>query len=214
MKICGGDTEAGIVVGNAYDKYGSGNPVVRRIMRGYEQALCELIRRANPHSIHEVGCGEGYWVWRWTDQGIATRGTDFSLKAIELAQENAVEKNLPDDIFNVRNVYDLHPDQDGADLVACCEVLEHLERPEEALRALRSVARPFLLLSVPREPLWSLMNIARGKYLSEFGNSPGHIHRWSRKAFIRLVSGYFDVVEVRYPIPFTIVLCSLPSSKN
>ena len=36
MKISNGFAEQGIVVGNTYDKYGSSNPIVRRIMRGFD----------------------------------------------------------------------------------------------------------------------------------------------------------------------------------
>ena len=41
-------SEDGIVTGNTYDKYGSSNPVVRRLMSGFERALDELFdaRRA------------------------------------------------------------------------------------------------------------------------------------------------------------------------
>ncbi len=52
MKITGGATERGVVVGNVYDKYGSRNPLVRRIMRGFAGALDALLARAGPRSIH------------------------------------------------------------------------------------------------------------------------------------------------------------------
>ena len=38
----------GIVTGNTYDKYGSTNPVVKRLMAGFESALAELFERAAP----------------------------------------------------------------------------------------------------------------------------------------------------------------------
>ena len=46
----------------------------------------------------------------------------------------------------------LDPAADSAELVVCCEVLEHLEHPEAALATLASLARPWLIASVPREP--------------------------------------------------------------
>mgnify|MGYP001222751036 CR=1 FL=1 len=207
MKIAGGITERGVIAGNTYDKYGSHNPVVRWVMRGFELALDELIGKVNPRSIHEVGCGEGYWVLRWSERGILVRGSDFSSKVIELAQANAMDRGLSRHLFRTCSIYDLKPEQDAAELVVCCEVLEHLERPEDGLMALQTIARPYLITSVPREPLWSVLNMARGKYLTDFGNTPGHIQRWSRRAFIRLVSHYFDVLEVRTPLPWTMLLC-------
>ena len=214
MKISGGITEQGMVIGNTYDKYGSHNPIVRWIMRGFESSLDSLIKKVNPNSIHEVGCGEGYWVLKWSEQGIFVRGSDFSNKVIDLAKSNATEKNLSIDIFKACSIYDLNPEQDSAELVVCCEVLEHLERPIDGLIALRSIASPYLIISVPREPLWSALNIVRGKYLTDFGNTPGHIQRWSQQAFIDLVSRYFDILETHAPVPWTMLLCRVPEKKR
>ena len=58
-------SEDGIVTGNTYDKYGSTNPVVRRLMGGFERDLDELFERAAPQSLLDVGCGEGVLVHRW-----------------------------------------------------------------------------------------------------------------------------------------------------
>ena len=207
MKISGGATERGVVVGNVYDKYASRNPLVRRIMRGFAGALDGLVARARPRSIHEVGCGEGYWVLRWSAQGIDARGSDFSEEAIRLARTNAAGRGLDASSFAVRSIYELDAARDAAELVVCCEVLEHLERPQDALRVLQRVARGHLIVSVPREPVWRLLNMARGKYLARLGNTPGHVQHWSTGAFLRLVRGYFDVVEVRTPLPWTMALC-------
>ena len=207
MKISAGMTEQGIVVGNLYDKYSSRNPIVRRIMRGFHEALDGLVRETAPDGIHEVGCGEGYLVLQWNRTGLPARGSDFSGKVIDLARANARSEDLPADLFDVRSVYDLEPGHDSADLVVCCEVLEHLEDPDLALRKLQRVTERFLIVSVPREPLWSILNMTRGEYWSDFGNTPGHIQRWSRQSFIELVSQYFAVDTVLSPLPWTMLLC-------
>ena len=49
----------GTVTGNTYDKYGSTNPVVRRLMAGFERTLDELLRQGARESLLDVGCGEG-----------------------------------------------------------------------------------------------------------------------------------------------------------
>lgn len=207
VKISGGAKENGIVFGNAYDKYGSRNPVVRWIMGGFELALSELVAKTSPTAIHEVGCGEGYWVLRWNEQGLQAKGCDFSTRVIELARENAVGRGLSTSLFETRSIYDLVASQDSADLVVCCEVLEHLEHPEAGLQALQRIVGRHLIVSVPNEPLWSVLNLARGKYITHWGNTPGHIQHWSKDSFIRLVSKYFDVIEVRRPLPWTMLLC-------
>lgn len=207
IKISGGTVESGVVVGNAYDKYSSRNPIVRWMMNGFESALSDFVAKASPKTIHEVGCGEGYWVLRWNELGIPARGCDFSEKVIKIARENSIDRGLPPTVFQPRSIYDLEEIDDSADLVVCCEVLEHLEDPEAGLRALQKITEQYLIVSVPREPLWHMLNLARGKYITQWGNTPGHIQHWSRRAFVKLVSEYFDIVEIKNPLPWTMLLC-------
>lgn len=210
MKISGGLKEDGIVVGNAYDKYGSKNPVVGYLMKGFHDALSELIGIAQPKSIHEVGCGEGYWVVQWVEQGIDARGSDFSSQVINIAKVNANDKGIDPARFKAMSIYDLQVSIDSADLMVCCEVLEHLEDPEKGLLALKRATRDYLVLSVPREPIWCALNMARGKYWSQGGNTPGHIQHWSKSGFVAFVAKHFDVLEIRSPLPWTMLLCRLP----
>jgi len=207
MKISEGIKENGIVVGNLYNKYNSSNPIERWLMKGFETAMTELVDKVKPTSIHEVGCGEGYWTLKWLEKGIVARGSDFSNEVIELAQANARSWNFPAESFKACSIYDLNPQVDAAYLVVCCEVLEHLERPNDGLLALQTVTDQYLIISVPREPLWSAMNILRGKYWWDWGNTPGHIQKWSQRRLLALVSRYFEVLEVRSPIPWTLLLC-------
>ena len=74
-----------------------------------------------------------------------------------------------------------------------------------ALAELARLSRGGLVLSVPREPIWRVANMARGKYIGALGNTPGHIQHWSRRSFAELVGSQFDVVGVRSPFPWTMV---------
>ncbi len=208
MKISGGIIEGGIVVGNIFNKYESRNPVVRCIMKGYSETLASMVAKASPRTIHEVGCGEGYWVLDWKQQGIEARGSDFSNAIIDLARDNAERRGISPDVFAVRSIYDLEP-RDSADLIVCCEVLEHLENPEVALAALQRVTKNYVILSVPREPIWRILNLVRGKYLKRLGNTHGHIQHWSKDNFMFLVAKYFELADVKSPIPWTMLLCQL-----
>ena len=58
----------GTVTGNTYDKYGSTNPLVRRLMAGFERTLDELFDQADPASLLDVGCGEGVLTHRWAQR--------------------------------------------------------------------------------------------------------------------------------------------------
>jgi 2-polyprenyl-3-methyl-5-hydroxy-6-metoxy-1,4-benzoquinol methylase len=206
MRTSTGATEDGIVVGNVYDKYGSNNPIVKWMMGRFAATLAEFIALSEPRSIHEVGCGEGHWVIRWNEEGIDARGSDFSSKVIAIARENAASRGISHARFNARSIYELDK-SDSAELLVCCEVLEHLQDPEAGLTALRRIVDRHLILSVPREPLWRALNMARGKYLLQGGNTPGHIQHWSSRGFVELVSRHFEVVKVRKPLPWTMLLC-------
>jgi len=208
MKISGGKTEDETVVGNTYDKYGSRNPIVLRIMNGFSDALAEFVAKSEVRSIHEIGCGEGYWVQIWHKEGYDVRGSDFSSVVIDLARENATEAGCPPTIFEQRSIYEVDPAEDSAELIVCCEVLEHLEDPEKALSSLQLVVQKHLIISVPHEPIWRVLNMARGKYLSDWGNTPGHIQHWSRSGITELVAKYFDIEEVKTPFPWTMIFCS------
>jgi ubiquinone/menaquinone biosynthesis C-methylase UbiE len=207
MKVAGGLSENGVVIGNTYDKYGSKNPIVKWIMAGFDNALSGFVSDAAPQTIHEVGCGEGFWAMTWAAEGKQVRGTDFSSQIIRIAKANATRRGLDPSLFEARSIYDLEPDRDGADLIVCCEVLEHVEEPDRAMKALQRVVGGNLVLSVPREPLWCVLNMARGKYLSNFGNTPGHINHWSASAIRALASRYFDVVAMATPLPWTMLHC-------
>jgi 2-polyprenyl-3-methyl-5-hydroxy-6-metoxy-1,4-benzoquinol methylase len=207
MKISEGIEQDNIVVGNNYDKYQSRNPIARWMVGNFEKTLTQFVTKVSPKTIHEVGCGEGYWVLNWTKQGINARGSDFSEKIINIAKENAEISGAPSSIFNTKSIYNIEREIDTADLIVCCEVLEHIEKPQEGLKALASVAREYVILSVPREPIWCALNLIRGKYISRLGNTPGHIQHWSSRAFINEVSQHFDILEVKKPLPWTMLLC-------
>jgi 2-polyprenyl-3-methyl-5-hydroxy-6-metoxy-1,4-benzoquinol methylase len=212
FEISAGAKENDIVIGNVYDKYNSNNPIVRLLMKGFEVSLSNLVVMASPSSIHEIGCGEGYWVLRWNDKGISARGSDFSAQVIDLARTNAIRSEMDPSIFQQLSIYDLEADRDSADLVVCCEVLEHLAYPRIALQALQRIVRRHLIVSVPNEPLWSVLNLIRGKYISSLGNTPGHLQQWSRSGFLNLLSTYFRVVALKSPLPWTMILCEPISS--
>ena len=59
---------AEVPTGNTYDKYGSTNPVVKRLMAGFHGALDELFAKAAPESILDVGCGEGVLTSEWAER--------------------------------------------------------------------------------------------------------------------------------------------------
>ncbi|MEO1594698.1 MAG: class I SAM-dependent methyltransferase [Pseudomonadota bacterium] len=196
-------TEDGVPIGNHYDKYASGNPIARALMRGFEEQVLELVRQTGARDIHEVGCGEGHLARMIASTAPERfRASDFSGDIVATARDNCTDLDIE---FLQRDIYELQ-EKDGAELMICCEVLEHLERPEAALEILSRIARRHVVFSVPREPLWRALNMARGKYWGALGNTPGHLQHWSSRRFVAFIGSAFDIVAVRKPLPWTMVL--------
>ena len=201
---------AGDAGGNVYDKYGTSNPIARRLMAGFMDQLDELVERTGATEVHEVGCGEGELAIRLARRGIRVRGTDAFPQVLEEARERARIAGVEID-FEATPVEQLEPARHGAELIVCCEVLEHLQDPRRALEVLAGLARPWLIASVPREPLWRALNLARLSYVGDLGNTPGHLNHWSKRDFVRFLSYRFEVVQVRNPTPWTMALCRVQS---
>ena len=198
----------GVVTGNTYDKYGSTNPLVRRLMTGFESTLEGLFAAAAPASVLDVGCGEGVLVHRWAEQhpGMRVVGIDLEEESIQAGWEQRQAPNLDYRVMRAENL----PFADGEfELASAIEVLEHLPDPEHTLAEMARCASSHLLVSVPREPLWRMLNMARGAYWRDLGNTPGHLNHWSRRSFVSLLSRYGRVAEARSPFPWTMLLVRL-----
>ncbi len=194
-----------IVVGNYFNKYESGNPLVRRLMQRFARGFDELAALSGATLAHEVGCGEGYLCERLLTAGFHVKGSELSPDVVAVAKARLAHH--PGLIgLKAASIYDLQPRQDAAGLIVCCEVLEHLPDPDAALDILAGLADPWLLTSVPHEPWWRILNAARGKYLAHLGNTPGHLQHWSRTGFQRFLNQRFDIVASRPVFPWTMFL--------
>lgn len=190
--------------GNYYDKYRTRNPLARRLVNGFLQAFDELALTQPTRTAIEIGCGEGELSMRLARAGFGVRGYDIAEEAVTEARARAHAAGMTIQ-FERAALAEMAGAR--APLVVCCEVLEHLSDPAEGVAQLATMAEPWLLVSVPREPIWRVLNICRGRYWSELGNTPGHVNHWSAPQFLNLLSGRFEVCAVRQPLPWTMALC-------
>ena len=120
--------DAGVVTGNTYDKYGSTNPVVRRLMANFERTLDELFAKADPQSLLDVGCGEGVLVHEWAGR-IAPRrvvGIDLEEPSIQAGWAQRPAPNLE---YRIMKAESMPFADDEFDAATAIEVLEHVPDP-------------------------------------------------------------------------------------
>jgi 2-polyprenyl-3-methyl-5-hydroxy-6-metoxy-1,4-benzoquinol methylase len=175
-------------------------------VRGFLERLEDLVERTGAREAHEIGCGEGELSIRLARGGLRVRGSDASAEVIDEARRRADRAGAQVE-FRAAPVEALDPARDSAELVVCCEVMEHLPHPEAALEKVAALASPWAIVSVPREPLWRFLNLARLRYVSTLGNTPGHLQHWSRRGFVDYLARRLDVVELHAPLPWTMALC-------
>ena len=169
--------------------------------------MSELFALAEPGGkrVLEVGCGEGELADRLVRSCDPARrparylATDVSLERLRPGLDPCIESRAA-------SIYELPFGDRSFELVVCCEVLEHLEDPARGLAELARVAGERVIISTPWEPVWRAMNMARGKYLLELGNTPGHIQHFSRRGLETLAATQLRLLEMRTPLPWTVIL--------
>jgi ubiquinone/menaquinone biosynthesis C-methylase UbiE len=189
---------SGETPGNRYDKYGTRNPLAQALVARWRRALAELVALARPRSLLDVGCGEGVLTAEWAARlpGARVLGVDLEPMPWPPGPRFAVIPPAPP-----------LPFADGEfELVAAAEALEHMEDPRGALAEMARCAGRHVLVSVPREPLWRALNVARGAHLRAAGNTPGHLHRFTARYLRSLLAEHGEVVEARSPLPWTVAL--------
>ncbi len=171
------------------------------MMRGFFDALDEMLLDISPSVVVEVGAGEGRVTERLVDRFPNADVIGLDLPDAALAGDWS-ELGAPMFFGDVTRL----PFADrSVDLVVGLEVLEHVPAPHAALTEIARVCSGTVVLSVPREPIWRLGNMARGRYVRDLGNTPGHVNHWSARTFVRLVAEHVDITGSARPLPWTMV---------
>ena len=195
------EIQPGNVAGNTYDKYASTNPVERRMMAGFFGALDDMFDGLEPEVIVEVGAGEGHITEQLVERFPGATVVGLDLPDTTLADDWA-SLDVPMFFGDMTRL----PFPDGSiDLVIGLEVLEHVPSPERALIEIARVCARAAVLSVPREPIWRIGNMARGRYPRQLGNTPGHVNHWSARSFERSVGEHFAIERTAHPLPWTML---------
>ena len=189
-------------------KYKSENIIIKKIVDNFFKNFDNFLKfKTPPKRIIEVGAGEGFLS---RILAIKFPSSKIIVSDISIDEENTRIHNLKQ-FKNVKtlitDVKNLKFPNNYFDLVLCSEVLEHIKNPKKAIDEIFRVTNKYSLLSVPEEPLWKILNMIRGKYISSFGNTPGHVNHWSTKEFTNFIkkSG-FKIKKLKKCLPWTLIL--------
>lgn len=119
------------ISGDYYKKHKSRNPLVKILMREFHNVLFELIEKADPQNLLDIGCGEGYTLEEINRKfpSIHIEGSDVNAGIVDFAKKNI--KNM---LLKVESAYNLKRNDNSFDLVTLLEVLEHLESPDLTIK--------------------------------------------------------------------------------
>lgn len=184
------------------DKYEFTNPITRKLLDNFFKRVTSLCPE-KVERVLEVGCGAGYStkiLFEYLSPSLF-HASDIDPELVTLAQ-----KRVPSIEAAAESIYKLPHQDNSFDLVFTLEVMEHLDHPLDALKEIKRVTNKSAIISVPHEPIWRILNMARGKYLSHLGNTPGHINHWSKRSFKKFLEQEFIVKEIKTSLPWLIAL--------
>jgi 2-polyprenyl-3-methyl-5-hydroxy-6-metoxy-1,4-benzoquinol methylase len=193
-------------VGEDEAKYGSQNPVVRKLLA----RLMKELRMAS-------GSTGGTWVDVGIGEGLALEAMEVRaglLLGVEFRRDKLAGalRRLPGAVGVRADAGMLPIVSRSADVVTCLEVLEHLDAPERAVAELARISRGHCVVSVPWEPFFRLGNLCRGRNVGRLGNNPEHIQQFRPSTLNLLLLDQFEEVVIRPCFPWVIGIAAKPLS--
>jgi len=120
-----------------FEDYSAALAAIRNWYQGFFRLVAPDL--PPPGRALDAGCGHGAIVYELADRGFDAYGVDVSPWIIEQAQMTSDPRLT--DRFAVGDLAEI-PFEGSFDLITCLEVLEHLPKPVDALRAMRARLRP------------------------------------------------------------------------
>ena len=185
-------------------KYANRSTLHQLSLRLFFQSIADILSAHKYDHVFEFGCGEGFFIERLADLNMV-----FSyMLGIDIREDAIADAVLRMPVYEFRatTLDVIEGEERRFDLVIASQVLEHLEDPESYLKRLLALSNKHVLLTVPHEPWFQLMNFIRGRDLRRFGNHPEHLQHWSAESFKSLVSAYGQIIDFRKPFPFLVAL--------
>jgi 2-polyprenyl-3-methyl-5-hydroxy-6-metoxy-1,4-benzoquinol methylase len=185
-------------------KYSSRNPIQWFALRRFFDRIAAELNSLQPETVLEFGCGEGLFLKEIRERGIVLDDyVGLDLREDALASARSLH---PNGRFERVDLFQWSAPVGGFDLVIASQVLEHLPDPGRALNRLVELCSGQLLLTVPQEPWFRVLNLLRGRDLCRLGNHPEHVNLWTFPRFRNFVADHAEVVHAYRVFPFTVVV--------
>jgi len=160
-------------------KHSSGNPLMKYLNEKLKTDILLALKKYNPKTILDVGCGEGFITSKLAKKFKEAKilGIDIEQEYIDYAKFFNAYNNVEYEINSIDTLPKIK-----YDLIVATEVLEHLENPKDAIEKLKAVSETsgIVLITIPNEPYFRLGNLCALKYIKNLGNTPGHLHNWTK----------------------------------
>ncbi len=158
---------------------------------GRREIILDLVRRTTPQSgqstMLEIGCGNGSVLAYLRENGFAIEGGDLFLEGLRFCQQRADVPLYQVDLLAL-------PFREEYDNIGLFDVLEHIDRDEEALVQVWKALRPggYLVCTVPASKrLWSRKDISahhqrryeKGEMVAKLGRNGFSVRRASYFVF-------------------------------
>lgn len=171
------------------------------------RATLDYGRTPNSGRALDIGCGEGFMLKSLRDFGYEATGVDFESFGVSAHNPDCLPLvktgHIPDTLSS------LVSSGEEFDLVLLNCVLEHVREPDKLLEVARKLLRVegFLVVSVPNDFSWLQALANRDSNTSHFVTPPDHLHYFSKRSLIELVSSKgFEHVSSMSDFPIEIFL--------
>lgn len=113
---------------------------VNPVRYGYFKRILQRLRIPGK-TVLDVGCGGGFLAEEFARDGFQVTGIDPSAKSVAAARKHAAENRL-DIRYDVGRGEAMQFPDGSFDLVACCDVLEHVDDLEKVIREVSRLLKP------------------------------------------------------------------------
>ena len=103
--------------------------------------FCDQLAIDDDATVLDVGAGTGMFTYWWSQRLSAVTGLELS--------ENMIERSAVPQLLRVGDAYEIPFPDDSFDVVFAASLLHHLERPVDALKEMRRVARRGVAICEP-----------------------------------------------------------------